>query len=198
MTRPSSRLVSGLVGLFVALFAATACSGSPSTAADSPVPRVTSARPTPRTDPGNDANSYKDAATIAKRADDLLGTGDCIQTGAIFSALIAEPAALAAGGTSPEKIDQFKRDIESLKPQIPDQLQADMSTLATAYEQAASGLADFGDLGTIVDPGQLVEKTKQAQDALQLLQNPAVKAAEQHLTDYFRDCSTKVTRPAPG
>jgi hypothetical protein len=175
-----------VVGVVALALVAVACSQAPDVATPAPA----TGRPTPKTDPGDDASRYKDAATLAQRADDLLGTDQCIQTGAAFSALIAEPTALAAGGASSDKIDQFKHDIESLKTRVPDSLQGDMATLAEAYETSATELAAFGTAGT----DDLRQRTQDAQDALQRLQDPKVQQAEQHLSDYFSDCTTKLTR----
>jgi hypothetical protein len=192
MTRRRHGLALLLVTSALAL-GAVACSGSSATPADGASP-AGSIRPTPRTDPRTDADQFKDAATIAQEADSLLGTDQCIQTGTAFSALIAEPTALAAGGATDEQIDQFRQDIESLKPQIPDQLKGDFDTLAAAYETAATELTGLGTLGTTPDPSDLVQKTQDAQDGLARLQDPKVKQAEQNLTAYFDACTTQLTR----
>jgi hypothetical protein len=181
-----------LVAVAAALGAA-ACSGSSASPADRAAPG-TDVRPTPRTDPQADADQFKDAATIAQRADSLLGTDQCFQTGAAFSAIVAEPTALAAGGATDEQVDQFRQDIESLKPQIPDQLKGDFDTLAAAYETAATELTGLSTLSTTPDASDLVQRTKDAQHGLARLEDPAVKQAEQHLTAYFDACTTQLTR----
>jgi hypothetical protein len=99
---------------------------------------------------------------------------DCQNMAKAFVGLGAAVAAASTGQDVSSDIQQFGKYVD----EVPDEIQADVKTIASAYDEFVAKLKDIG-----YTPGQVptADQIQQLQDASQSVGDPAVRAASDRL-----------------
>lgn len=163
-----------LLVLALALVAA-GCGGSDdesSAASETTVEETTTFTDTGTSEETTDGATDTDTDTGFDFADE-----DCQSLVAAFLG-VSQAFAAAAGGSDPELQEQAEAFSE-LAGDVPDEIRADVETLAAAYGQYIEVLQDAG-----IQPGQIptAEQAQQLQDALQSVGSEDVTAASERLS----------------
>lgn len=155
-----------------------------------------SATSAPSTTTTASGGSSGDHSTTTKSSDGSssgtipgMPSGDCLTASMAFAALAMAPAsALLGSGMSQDDLNKLRSETEDLRSKIPAEIKDDFDVYAKAMEDYANALKDLNLSGDgVLNP----DNAKKIQDATKILDDPAVKKAQDNIEKYFNEhCGT--------
>jgi hypothetical protein len=128
----------------------------------------------------DEATTTDDGSTDTTDLSGILADEDC-------SALIAAGASIAQAFSGATGSDDNSAELEALADKVPDEIQADVQTLAEAYAEYAAKLQDIG-IATGATP--TADQLQQLQAAIASIDQQEVTAASERLSTWAQqNCS---------